>query len=341
MLAIKDHNGSTKRNVHEVLKVWQKHFHKVGTPKESSKYDLVHFRNVNDFVNAKMNEKGSDDFSKDSYTNSEVTGAIKKLNKNKVPGPDLLTTEHLRYGGPTLVSCLTKIFNLMLMCELIPTCFKRGTQIPLFKGKNACSLNPSNYRGITLLSTLNKVYENMVWQIMEKWWCEKGVICNLQGTGKKGHSCLHSSLLLQEILATSMERNNKCFSIYFDVAKAYDTIWINGLFFQLFKLGIVGKTWRMLRKCYDNFMCRVRVMGYFSEWYVLSCGIHQGGYLSLIKYVAFTDSLLREIRESGLCCKIHNTPSVPVSYADDMAAACLSKIGIDGVIGIAYRHGCT
>ena len=341
VLAIKDQNGTVMHEVHEVLNVWKKHFHKVGTPKSNVNYDAAHFKMVNDFVKEKMEEAGTDEFSQNPFTTMEISKAVENLNKGKAPGPDLVTAEHVIHGGLVLTRCLTNIFNLMLIREYIPVSFRRGTQIPLFKGKNACSLNPSNYRGITLLSVLNKIYEILIWKRMEGWWSTSGAICGLQGAGKKGRSCLHSSLLLQETLATSMERSRKCFTVYFDVAKAYDTIWINGLFFQLHKLGIVGKTWRMLRKCYNDFKCRVRVLGHFSEWYVLSCGIHQGGYLSLIKYVAFTDPLLRQIRDSGLCCKIYKIPSVPVGYADDMAAACLTKFNIDRVIDIAYRHGCT
>ena len=62
---------------------------------------------------------------------------------------------------------------------------------------------------------------------------------------------------------------------------------------------------------------------------------------ALIKYVAFTNSLLVEIRDSGLCCQIYKTPSVPVGYAYDMAAACPSKYKLDRVIDKAYKHGCT
>ena len=341
VLGIKGSDGKVKHDVHEVLGVWKEHFHKVGTPKHDPKFNQNHFEHVNAFVKQKMELKDDDQFSESKFESNETWEAIKKLNKNKAPGPDLITTEHLLYGGNMVVSCLTGIFNLMRDNEYIPISFRRGTQIPLYKGKNTCSLNPSNYRGITLLSTLNKVYEIVLWQRMEHWWTTNKVICGLQGAGKKGYSCLHSSLMLQETLATSMEENQRCFSVYFDVAKAYDTIWINGLFFQLFKMGIRGKTWRMLRKCYDNFMCRVRVMGHFSEWYELTCGIHQGGFLSLIKYVAFTNSLLEELRDSGLCCQIYRTPSVPVGYADDMAAACSTKHNIDMVISKAHEHGCT
>ena len=341
VLAIKGPDGIVKHNVQDVLKVWKTHFQKIGTPKDDPRYDAEHFAHVNDFVEQKRNELVGDQFSDDPFSIEEVVKAIKELNKGKAPGPDLITSEHLTYAGMRTITILTRIYNLMLEYEYIPTVFRRGTQVPLYKGKNACSLNPSNYRGITLLSTLNKVYEIILWKRMEVWWVTNKKICELQGAGKKGFSCLHSALLLQETLATSLEANKKCFLVYFDVAKAYDTIWINGLFYRLYEMGIVGRTWRMLLKCYDDFLCRVRVMGHFSEWYALACGIHQGGYLSLIKYVAFTSPLLEEIRDSGLCCTIYRTPSAPVGYADDMAAACPSKHNVDMVINMAYSHGCT
>ena len=46
---------------------------------------------------------------------------------------------------------------------------------------------------------------------------------------------IHTALLLQETVATSLETNRKCLVAYFDVAKAFDTVWIEGLFFQLYE----------------------------------------------------------------------------------------------------------
>ena len=92
-----------------------------------------------------------------------------------------------------------------------------------------------------------------------------------------------------------LETNRKCLVAYFDVAKAFDAVWIEGLFFQLYELGIRGKTWRILYNFYADFRCCVKVQGQISDWYSLQCGIHQGGFLSLLKYTVFINSLINEL----------------------------------------------
>ena len=79
---------------------------------------------------------------------------------------------------------------------------------------------------------------------------------------------------------------------YYDVSKAFDSVWIDGLFCQLYDLGITGSLWRILYQMYVNFACCVRIGDMTSNWYKMECGIHQGGYLSLVKYVAFINSLI-------------------------------------------------
>ena len=115
---------------------------------------------------------------------------------------------------------------------------------------------------------------------------------------------------------------------------AFDTVWVDGLFKQVHDLGITGRMWRLLYRCSVDFKCCVRIQGHVSDWYKLSCGIHQGGYKSLIKYTIFINSLLTELKESGLCCKIYRTPSTPLGYADDLAAYCTSKQKLDSSKGI-------
>ena len=72
----------------------------------------------------------------------------------------------------------------------------------------------------------------------------------------------------------------------------------------------------------------------------MHCGIHQGGYLSLIKYVSFINTLVNELAESNLCIAISNIPSSPVSYADDLATASTAKCNVDGIMHIAHTHSC-
>ena len=77
-------------------------------------------------------------------------------------------------------------------------------------------------------------------------------------------------------MSRALESNKNVFVSYFDVSKAFDTVWTNGLFYKLSNIGITGRTWRILYKGYNDFKCKVRVDNKLSDWYVMSCGIHQG-----------------------------------------------------------------
>ena len=63
--------------------------------------------------------------------------------------------------------------------------------------------------------------------------------------------------------------------------------------------------------------------------------------MSLLKYTVFINSLLEQLKRSRLCCNFYSTPSMPVGYADDLAAACLSKIKMDRAMDVVYAHGRT
>ena len=137
-----------------------------------------------------------------------------------------------------------------------------------------------------------------------------------------------------------MESAEHCFVAFYDVAKAFDTVWIDGLFMQMYELGISGKTWRLLYRCYLDFKCCVKLNNTFSDWYEPLCGIHQGGFMSLMKYTVFINSLLISLKDANISCMIYRTPSTPLGYADDVATCCVSKPKLDKAMDILYNHGC-
>ena len=175
---------------------------------------------------------------------------------------------------------------------------------------------------------MNKLFEVIIWERIKTWWEEEGIISPLQGACRKGSSCIHSAYILQESITTSLDTKSKVFVAYFDAAKAFDSVWTDGLFYQLHNAGLKGKTWRILYKSYEDFRYKVRLSGTYSSWYSMRCGIHQGGFLSLLKYAAFIDPLLREIENSGFVSRILNIPSSPVGYADYLSLCSLSKFNM-------------
>ena len=149
---------------------------------------------------------------------------------------------------------------------------------------------------------------------------------------------MHSALTLQETISVGLGAGKNVFVAYYDVAKAFDSVWINGLFYQIHQMGVKGKIWRLLYQTYQIFWCKVRVGGLYSDWYHMECGIHQGGFLSLLKYTAFIDPLIRELESSNLGCKVVGIPTSPVGYADDMATSSVSKQRLDSALEVVSEY---
>ena len=108
-------------------------------------------------VNHYNNLDDMDAFCSYPVEQEEVVKAISKLHNKKAAGFDDISAEHIKYAGPVLVYLLSIIFNLIMQFEYIPLNLRKGIQVPLYKGKNLCHLTMDNYRGITLLSSFNKI----------------------------------------------------------------------------------------------------------------------------------------------------------------------------------------
>ena len=81
-----------------------------------------------------------------------------------------------------------------------------------------------------LLCNFNRLYEALIWVRTEKWWDESQIIYTLKGTCKEGQSCIHIHLLLRESVLTALVTNRNVFVSYYGVSKAFDTVWVDGLF---------------------------------------------------------------------------------------------------------------
>ena len=191
----------------------------------------------------------------------------------KTSGSDCIMAKHVKHAGLPLVNVLFLVFKAILDTEYIPISFRRGIQVPLYKGKDTSTLDVNNYRGITLLNTFNKLFEALLWNRMKTCWDENAVVSRLQGACRTGVSCIHTAMTLQETITSALETTEKVYVLYLDVVKAFDSIWMNGLFYRLCELVIRGMTWRLLFKTYLDFKRCARIQNKLSEWYHMRAGI--------------------------------------------------------------------
>ena len=95
----------------------------------------------------------------EAFTVEELVKAVKNLKNGKAPGEDGLLNEIFKSNDFLLPSCL-ELYNQILASGTFPKCWTTGVIIPLHKKGDVNSI--SNYRGITLLPIMSKLFTKLV-----------------------------------------------------------------------------------------------------------------------------------------------------------------------------------
>ena len=67
----------------------------------------------------------------------------------------------LKYGKSYLCPVLAKLFNVVLNSGIFPESWAKGLIVPVYKNKGDRS-DPNNYRGITLISCVCKMFTSLI-----------------------------------------------------------------------------------------------------------------------------------------------------------------------------------
>jgi len=112
------------------------------------KLELTHNINVDCLINVESVDK-----------------CIHELKLGKASGPDGLSAEHLLHAHPYLVVLLTAMFRGMVCHGYVPEAFGNGIIIPLVKNKMEDLSSVGNYRAITLIPIISKLFECIILKI--------------------------------------------------------------------------------------------------------------------------------------------------------------------------------
>ena len=177
------------------------------------------------------------------FTNQEILNFISELKIRKSSGHDKITPKILKWLGPTIAPLLCQIFNTFFSLGLYPKSCKIAKVIPLFKSGD--NTNCENYRPISVLTQINKIFEKLVHDRLNNFITENNLLTNYQFGFRKGHSTTHGITHLIEKIVDQLEKKRVCAALFIDLKSAFDTIDSSTLLKKLDHPGIRGK----LAKC--------------------------------------------------------------------------------------------
>ena len=117
-----------------------------------------------------------------------------------------------------------------------------------------------------------------------------------------------------------LNENERLYCAFVDLKKAFDSIYLNGSWFKLHKLGIKGKMLTILKDVYNRIKCCFKGCNSYSDFFNCAVGLKQGEVISPLMFSLFIEELelfLQDIHSSGLL--LDDIMFILMLFADDMA----------------------
>ena len=200
---------------------------------------------------------------------------VKQLKRNKAAGDDGITNEHIIFGTSDLYVHLCLLFNSLLRRCFVPAEFCFGIIIPLLKNKHGDVASSDMYRGITLSSTVLKLFERVLLDLFGDYLQSD----MLQYGFKKNVGCVDALGLFafNESVRYFTSRGSRVFCVSLDANKAFDRVLHSGLLLKLLQKGLPVKFVKLLRFWYSRQTCAVLWNSVLGNSFDILCGVRQGG----------------------------------------------------------------
>ena len=265
-------------------------------------------------TDTEMNNNAENGVLDDRITEEEVEKCIRCLKNNKASGQDGILNEFLKHSGKDMVTIITKLFNVVLNSGKMPNTWTTGYICPIFKGKGS-TLDPDNYRGITIVSCFGKLFSSVLNRRITTFLEVNNLLGQEQSGFRKGHSTLDHIFTLHCLIDAYLSRKKKLYCTFVDFRKAYDSIQRAYLWEKILNMGISGKVLNIIKDMYDKTKLCVKHLNSYSQYFVSNLGLLQGENLSPILFSMFLNDLKATILSSNNI-KLNNLADV----ADIMGA---------------------
>ena len=212
----------------------------------------------------------------------EVEKIIDALNANKATGPMSIPVFILKRFKNFFSFWISKLINLCFETGIFPDILKIAKVIPLHKKES--KLNFLNYRHISSLSVISKVYEKLIFTRIFAYLDKKDLIYSKQFGFWSGYSTNHALLSITERIRTMYSGPYVC-GIFTDLEKAFDTVNHSILCEKLNYYGLRGNVNKLIQSYLSNRWQYVSINGFDSDCRNVSCRVPQGSSLGRLLFL--------------------------------------------------------
>ena len=194
--------------------------------------------------NGEIQSTPNDDLLNCPISLQEINRVLSKAKSGKAVGIENIPNEIMKRDK--LVPVLYRLFSACFEHNMIPSLwYKTIIQPVLNRGKD--SRDPSNYRGISLMSTIAKLFSAILNDRICSYLDENSLLFEEQNGFRKLRSCLDHLYTLITVIRNRKEQNMQTFLCFVDFAKAFDSVNRDCLWYKLRNIGVNGKIYNIIK----------------------------------------------------------------------------------------------
>ena len=216
----------------------------------------------------------------------EVDNCIKRLKTSKAPGPDGIAPGILKHLPDDWIILLTFVYNAIFN-QNYPLAWSIAKVFTIFKKGD--SSDPSNYRGISIMSAIAKVYDSIISNRFNLWYKPH----EEQAGAQKNRGCEEQILTVRLLIDIARKTKETLYIAFIDYEKAYDRLNRKKLYKRLDDLGCGTKFLMAIQKSMEAKGC----IG--NESFNTCIGTKQGGATSCNTFTCHIDPTIEAVKAVG------------------------------------------
>lgn len=219
----------------------------------------------------------------------EVVNVILGLKEKKCNTLEQIPVHVIKYISSIISPHLSSIINQCFSQGKFPDSLKIAKVLPIYKAGDKKSL--SNYRPISLLSDMSKIFEKLIFKRLNSYVSKFRILNDVQYGFRPKLSTSHALLDQMQYIYDTLEDGDMVLSMFLDFRKAFDSINIPILLSKLKFYGIRGLPFRLLESYLTNRKQYTQIHGHSSEPKFITHGVPQGSTLGPFFFLLYINDL--------------------------------------------------
>ena len=241
---------------------------------------------------------------------------------------DNVLNEMIRPFISTYPDIILKLFNNILHTNSISPDWLISLTNTIYKKR--AKEDPNNYRGISVMSNIGKLFFTIPNNRLTKFTVEINLLSESQLGFIQGNRTSDPHIILHNLIQKYCQsKKGKLYGCFIDFSKAFDNVSRDILLRKLQKNGIVGKFFDIIKTIYSEDMTCIKIGTSYSDPFKPNKGVMQGCVLSPLLFNIFLADLQNELDSCNDNVKLNDNKEIScLMWADDILILSESEDGL-------------